>query len=104
MDLSATQREIQTFPATGATAQASDTITSTTSFKLGFLMAIASKLTPDLIGVDSGSTEELSRGIVYYVGAHGGAPRFNLWWTFVYPDKRGFNSKCPPEDVYVWCT
>ena len=30
-------------------------------------------------------------------------PRFNLWWTFVYPDKRGFNSKCIPKDVYAWC-
>lgn len=29
--------------------------------------------------------------------------RFNLWWTFVYPDKRGFNSKCIPKDVYAWC-
>lgn len=30
-------------------------------------------------------------------------PRFNLWWTFVYPEKRGFNSKCIPKDVYAWC-
>jgi UDP-glucose 6-dehydrogenase len=30
-------------------------------------------------------------------------PRFNLWWTFVFPDKRGFNSKCIPKDVYGWC-
>ena len=29
-------------------------------------------------------------------------PRFNLWWTFVFPDKRGFNSKCIPKDVYAW--
>lgn len=29
--------------------------------------------------------------------------RFNLWHTFVYPDKRGFNSKCIPKDVYAWC-
>jgi UDPglucose 6-dehydrogenase len=29
-------------------------------------------------------------------------PRFNLWWTFVLPDKRGFNSKCIPKDVYGW--
>lgn len=29
-------------------------------------------------------------------------PRFNLWWTFVYPEKRGFNSKCIPKDVYAW--
>lgn len=30
-------------------------------------------------------------------------PRFNLWWTFVFSDKRGFNSKCIPKDVYGWC-
>ena len=29
-------------------------------------------------------------------------PRFNLWWTFVIPSKRGFNSKCIPKDVYGW--
>lgn len=29
-------------------------------------------------------------------------PRFNLWWTFVYPNKRGFSSKCIPKDVYGW--
>ena len=38
------------------------------------------------------------RDVVY-----GDDPRFNLWWTFVYPDKRGFNSKCIPKDVYAWC-
>lgn len=30
-------------------------------------------------------------------------PRFNLWFTFVFPDKRGMNSKCIPKDVYAWC-
>lgn len=34
---------------------------------------------------------------------YGDDPRFNLWWTFIYPDKRGFNSKCIPKDVYAWC-
>jgi UDPglucose 6-dehydrogenase len=34
---------------------------------------------------------------------YGDDPRFNLWWTFVFPDKRGFNSKCIPKDVYGWC-
>jgi UDP-glucose 6-dehydrogenase len=29
-------------------------------------------------------------------------PRFNLWFTFVHPDKLGFNSKCLPKDVYAW--
>lgn len=33
---------------------------------------------------------------------YGDDPRFNLWWTFVFPNKRGFNSKCIPKDVYGW--
>ena len=33
---------------------------------------------------------------------YGDDPRFNLYWTFVYPEKRGFNSKCLPKDVYAW--
>lgn len=34
---------------------------------------------------------------------YGDDPRFNLWWTFVYPEKRGFNSKCIPKDIFAWC-
>jgi UDPglucose 6-dehydrogenase len=34
---------------------------------------------------------------------YGDDPRFNLWWTFVFPDKRGFDSKCIPKDVFAWC-
>lgn len=30
-------------------------------------------------------------------------PRFNLWWSFIFPDNRGFNSKCVPKDIYAWC-
>ena len=44
--------------------------------------------------------------IDYYTirdAVYGDDPRFNLWWTLVYPDKRGFNSKCIPKDVYSWC-
>lgn len=44
-------------------------------------------------------------GIDYYTirdAVYGDDPRFNLWWTFIYPDKRGFNSKCIPKDVYGW--
>lgn len=33
---------------------------------------------------------------------YGSDPRHNLWWTFVYPDSRGANSKCIPKDVYAW--
>jgi len=45
-------------------------------------------------------------GLDYYTiinAVYGDDPRFNLWWTFVYPEKRGFNSKCIPKDVYAWC-
>lgn len=45
-------------------------------------------------------------GIDYYTireAVYGDDPRFNLWWTFVYPEKRGFNSKCIPKDIYAWC-
>lgn len=45
-------------------------------------------------------------GVDYYVirdAVYGDDPRFNLWWTFVYPEKRGMNSKCIPKDVYAWC-
>jgi len=45
-------------------------------------------------------------GLDYYTiinAVYGDDPRFNLWWTFVYPEKRGFNSKCMPKDVYAWC-
>lgn len=30
-------------------------------------------------------------------------PRHNLWWTFIFPEQRGFRSKCIPKDVYAWC-
>lgn len=44
--------------------------------------------------------------IDYYTirdAVYGDDPRFNLWWTFIYPDKRGAISKCIPKDVYAWC-
>ena len=34
---------------------------------------------------------------------YGDDPRFNLWWTWIYEENRGFNSKCIPKDVYGWC-
>lgn len=46
-----------------------------------------------------------ARGVDYYTirdAVYGDDPRFNLWWTFIYPGKRGFNSKCIPKDVYAW--
>lgn len=45
-------------------------------------------------------------GVDYYTirdAVYGDDPRFNLWWTFVFPDKRGFQSKCIPKDIYAWC-
>jgi UDP-glucose 6-dehydrogenase len=45
-------------------------------------------------------------GMNYYTirdAVYGDDPRFNLWWTFIYPEKRGFNSKCIPKDIYAWC-
>ena len=44
-------------------------------------------------------------GVDYYTirdAVYGDDPRFNLWFTFVYPKKRGFQSKCLPKDVYGW--
>jgi UDPglucose 6-dehydrogenase len=46
-------------------------------------------------------------GLDYYAirdAVYGDDPRFDLWWTFVYPGKRGFNSsKCLAKDVPAWC-
>jgi UDPglucose 6-dehydrogenase len=44
-------------------------------------------------------------GVDYYTireGVYGDDPRMNLWWTFVYPEKRGMQSKCLPKDVLAW--
>jgi UDPglucose 6-dehydrogenase len=45
-------------------------------------------------------------GVDYYTirqAVYGDDPRFDLWFTAVYLDKRGMNSKCIPKDVYAWC-
>ena len=45
-------------------------------------------------------------GVDYYTirdAVYGDDPRMNLWWTFIFVGKRGFNSKCMPKDVYAWC-
>lgn len=45
-------------------------------------------------------------GLDYYTvvqAVYGDDPRFNLWFTMIFPHKRGFNSKCMPKDVYAWC-
>ena len=44
-------------------------------------------------------------GLDYYTirdAVYGDDPRMNLWWTFVFPDNRGCNSKCIPKDIYAW--
>lgn len=44
-------------------------------------------------------------GIDYYTIrdiVYGDDPRFNLWFTYVFPSNRGFNSKCLPKDVLAW--
>jgi len=44
-------------------------------------------------------------GLDYYTirdAVYSDDPRFNLWWTFVFPDNRGANSKCMPKDIYAW--
>jgi len=44
-------------------------------------------------------------GVDYYTvreAVYGDDPRFDLWFTFVYPDRRGCNSKCIPKDVLAW--
>lgn len=33
---------------------------------------------------------------------YGDDPRFNLWFTAIYPNARGANSKCIPKDVWAW--
>lgn len=43
--------------------------------------------------------------IDYYTirdAVYGDDPRFNLWFTFIYPENRGMKSKCIPKDVYGW--
>lgn len=46
-----------------------------------------------------------AHGVDYYTvrdAVYGDDPRFNMLWTFIYPEKRGANSKCIPKDVYGW--
>lgn len=46
-------------------------------------------------------------GLDYYTirdAVYGDDPRFDLWFTFIYPEKLGFeNSKCLKKDVPAWC-
>jgi len=46
-------------------------------------------------------------GVDYYVireAVYKDDPRFNLWWSFIYLERRGFNSsKCLKKDVPAFC-
>ena len=46
-------------------------------------------------------------GVDYYTirdAVYGDDPRFNLWFSFVYPNNLGFqSSKCLSKDVPAWC-
>lgn len=33
---------------------------------------------------------------------YGDDPRLDLWFSFIYPDKRGAKSKCLPKDIHAW--
>ena len=45
-------------------------------------------------------------GVDYYLirdAVYGDDPRFDLWFSFIYQEKRGFNSsKCLVKDVPAW--
>jgi UDPglucose 6-dehydrogenase len=44
-------------------------------------------------------------GVDFYTvreAVYGDDPRFDLWWSFVYPHNRGADSKCLPKDVHAW--
>jgi UDPglucose 6-dehydrogenase len=44
-------------------------------------------------------------GINYYTvrdAVYSDDPRFNLWFTFIYPENRGFGGKCLSKDVPAW--
>lgn len=44
-------------------------------------------------------------GIDYYTvreAVYGDDPRFTMWFSLIFPEARGFNSKCIPKDVYAW--
>jgi UDP-glucose 6-dehydrogenase len=44
-------------------------------------------------------------GVDYYTirdAVYGDDPRMNLWWSFIFPESRGCDSKCIPKDIYAW--
>jgi UDPglucose 6-dehydrogenase len=46
-------------------------------------------------------------GVDFYTirdAVYGDDPRFDLWWTFVYPNNRAADSKCLPKDIHAWAS
>lgn len=46
-----------------------------------------------------------ANGVDYYTvreAVYGDDPRMSLYWTFVFPENRGAQSKCIPKDPYAW--
>jgi len=46
-------------------------------------------------------------GVDFYTvrdAVYGDDPRFDLWWTFVYPNNRAAASKCLPKDIFAWAS
>jgi UDPglucose 6-dehydrogenase len=46
-------------------------------------------------------------GVDFYTirdAVYGDDPRFDLWWTFVYPSNRAADSKCLPKDIHAWAS
>jgi UDP-glucose 6-dehydrogenase len=44
-------------------------------------------------------------GVDFYTireAVYGEDPRFDLGWSFIYPDKRGAQGKCLPKDIHAW--
>lgn len=84
---------------------------NTTIRQLTNLEAEIVKLTENrAIGLKVAECQELYdvcelAGVDYYTirdTVYSDDPRHNLWWTFIF-EKRGFDSKCMPKDLYAWC-
>lgn len=46
-----------------------------------------------------------ANGVDYYTvreAVYGDDPRMQLYWTFIFPENRGANSKCIPKDPRAW--
>jgi len=76
--------------------------------KLSENRAIAYKVAQcqELYDVCENARQLFGKEVDYYEireAIFGDDPRFNRWFSFIFPNKRGFNSKCIPKDIYAWC-